>query len=366
MTWRVLLPIKQYLPVHEHCRWWLSLLPFLQGPERTLEEPVRVIVLWRAQDGVHQLTPHEKLVVLHDFVYDTQPPHHVVKLVADKWLEVAATPWDGYYVSASSGTLTWNGDWGIFVSLGLQIGVSWRVVVAALVEYPALVAICMEFAAFAEKGASLLGAARVAFLLEVCAETGALRAEVRVHAHICLGSQRVELKLCRAALSLSPGGTPHKSHRVAALEISFCSGFGGCYYLCAPQIGAVWSNGNARACTGSGVSPAWITTLVQGEKMGFCDTREGMTRCSNGYQRRVAAPKAREAGEQEIALQKHVLAEQAHHGARNPAFHPCPTADAQFARNTQSCLGRKEISVVEGPSRLGKSECIEALVGERE
>ena len=362
--WREMTGRKQYLAIYNRFMWWLNTLPFLKAPVSSMGEPVHVKLLRRARFCFRQLNSHEKHLAYREFVRETQAPEHIVRCVRENYPETPSAQNLGYFLYARSVLLTWNGDWGIFVLPDVQKGDSWRVVKAGLDVVPAFEALWSEFQKFADGLAELLGAAHVAFSLELCTETWMLSAEVRVHAHMFLSGDATKLKLCRAEQAAFKGVNPHKSHRVAALNNRACSGFAGCYYLLAPKIGSLRTGGNVSAYKDFGVSPEWITNLVQGEKMEFCDARAEMTRCGKGYQRRMAELKAWEHGKKELKLQEHIVAEQAYHRAHNLAFRAFPEISAWFARNTKPHMRRKEILVVEGPSGLGKTEYIKALVGE--
>ena len=356
---------KKYLKVFSRVKWWLSVLPFAEPVAASQEsEPVQVRLLRRANNDFGKLSCHDKYVVLQQFLKETEAPHHICEF-ADKMWPVAApeTKSEGYFLYARSVLLTWNGDWGVFVVAGLTPDAGWRVLVAALQKEAVFECLWVAFKAHCERLSDLLGAAHHAFSLELCMRSWEEEAVLRVHGHLYLSAGNDKMKLARGSLAAFKDSIPNKSHKVAALNNRACSGFAGCYYLLAPKIGLIRNHSNCAAYRDFGVSPEWITNMVQAEKMEFSDARAEMTRCGKGYQRRMAELKAWEAGQKELRLQARVAQEQAHHAANNLAFHSFPRIDAWLARNMQPHRRRKEILVIEGPSGLGKTEFLKALVG---
>ena len=356
---------KKYLKIYNKCRWWLNVLPFaapVAAPEDS--EPVLVRLLRRAGGNFGKLTNHDKHLVFQHFLKETEAPQHIHEFVSKAW--PATSPQvksEGYFLYARSVLLTWNGDWGVFVIAGLAPHAGWRVIVAALQKEVAIDRLWVAFKAHCEKLSDLLGAAHHAFSLELCMKSWEEEAVLRVHGHLYLSAGSDKMKLARGSLAAFKDSIPNKSHKVAALNNRACSGFAGCYYLLAPKIGLIRNHSNCAAYRDFGVSPEWITNMVQAEKMEFSDARVEMTRCGKGYQRRMAELKAWEAGQKELRLQARVAQEQAYHAANNLAFHSFPRIDAWLARNMQPHRRRKEILVIEGPSGLGKTEFLKALVG---
>ena len=358
---------QKHIRVWSKCRYWLSVLPFLDTDTKALQdaEPAHMKLLRRANFDFKKLTTQEKHTVLQLFLKDTAAPKHIVEFATIAWPVGNSRDMEpnGYYLYARSVMLTWNGDWGLFADTGLASDVSWRVVVECVRANEAFAALWNEYRVFCERLVASLGAAHFAFCLELCVDTWQEESEVRVHGHMYVSGDSAKLKMARANLAAFKDCNPHKSHKVAALSNRACGGFAGCYYILAPKIGSIKSHSNVRAYKDFGVSAEWITNMVQAEKMTFADARREMTRVGKGYQRRMAELKAWEAGQKEDQLQKHVDAERAYHAATNLEFHKFPEIDAWLERNTRPHLRRKQILVVEGPSGLGKTEYIKSLVG---
>ena len=358
-------PRTQFSKVFNKCRWWLNVLPFTESSSSLQQdEPQQVKLLRRARKDFKQLGARDKHDVLRLFLSDTQAPMHIAEFVQARWPVPASvdTKESGYFLYARSVLLTWNGDWGLFPEVtGIADG-DWRAVVPFLEKDERFIVLWADFKSFCERLSDAIGAAHHAFSLEVCVDT--LRdGVVRIHSHLYLSSDTGKMKLARAQFATFKNSKPHKSHKVAALNNRACSGFAGCYYILAPKIGVIWNHSNVCAYKDFGVSPEWISNMVQAEKMEFRDAIQEMTRCGKGYQRRVAELKAWQAGKNELILQARVDAERAYHAAHNKKFHSFPRIDAWLARNTQPHMRRKQILVLEGASGLGKTEYIKALVG---
>ena len=368
MAWREFMGMsvrKKYLKIYNKCKWWLSVLPFAKPVAAATEsEPVHARLLRRARSDFKHLSHHDKHLVFQNFLKETVAPQHICAF-ADKAWPVAGpeTKPEGYFLYARSVLLTWNGDWGVFVIAGLAPDAGWRVIVAALQQDAVVECLWVAFKEHCERLSDLLGAAHHAFSLELCMRSWEEEGVLRVHGHLYLSSGSDKMKLARGSLAAFKDSVPNKSHKVAALNNRACSGFAGCYYLLAPKIGLIRNHSNCAAYRDFGVSPEWITNMVQAEKMEFADARVEMTRCGKGYQRRMAELKAWEAGQKELRLQKRVAEEQAYHAANNLAFRSFPRIEDWLARNMQPHRRRKEILVIEGPSGLGKTEFLKALVG---
>ena len=358
----------KYKKVYNKIRWWSELVG-RRAEEAAMEwkdfkSTPDLELIKNMPSQFRSMSSSEKCKLSKLFVASTAPPRHIMDYVQQQWMDGAVE--DRFmkcrYLQAKSVLLTWNGDWGLFREIVGDVR-GWKEVVELLKKNAQFLQLWQDFQAHVERLADVLAASGHACCMEVCMETLEESGVVRVHGHGFFNREIQKMQLYHGRAAAFMGSIPNKSLKAGGTAMRNSSANAGFFYICAPKIGGVVFHSSLRPYKDFQVNAEWIINLVQAEKMDFDAALREMVRCGKGFIRRVQDLKAWKRAKEELALEEHVRAEQQYHREANRGWKKFPEIEAWYERNTRPHLRRKEFLVVEGPSGLGKTEYIKALVG---
>ena len=361
----------KYMKVYNKMRWWAQLVGRRAEAAAMAGEDIAsnpdLNLIRRANGEIRSMSVADKCKLSKLFATCTSPPRHISDYMQQQWVESVTEDKfvRKYYLQARSCLLTWNGDWGVFGEMVTQ-GRTWEEVVAVLRLNAQFQQLWTDFTSHCARLADVLSATHHATSMELCVDTLTEQSLVRVHGHGFFNREGAKMQLYHGDAAAFMGIAPHKSFKIAGTGIRPNQANAGFYYLTAPKIGNVMQETTQRPYKDFQVNAEWITNMIQAEKMNFDDALREMVRCGKGFTRRIADLKAWQRAKEELALEDHVKAEAAYHRANNLGWKKFPVIDAWYERNMKPHMRRKEFLVVEGPSGLGKTEYIKALVGVEE
>ena len=201
---------------------------------------------------------------------------------------------------------------------------------------------------------------RWGFTLELCAKTLLQERIVRLHAHVYFAREN-RFRIQHSDIQFF-GTLPHQSRGILALTSAHSvRNFSGLYYVVADKVGTVAVATNCQAFTGFPVSPQWVLTLLQANKMSYEIARAELIRCTRDVcrtigtvdkwrqeMRNASLQKAAEHAQEQLALQKCVFVE-------------IPEVQAWIEEH-KAFRFRYKFLVLTGESGLGKTEFALGLV----
>jgi len=264
--------------------------------------------------------------------------------------------------------MTWNGDWGIFTEKISCTGGP-DVVVGRVREHPDMQVLITEFRRFVlDQQERLNVPVHWAFAFEVSGQ--ALDEQsVRVHLHLVLmhrthqrGKTRVSGITIPHQTDFAFRGCPPVLSTAAASRIHTRASWGmAFFYILVQKIGCILAEGSLKLYHDILINPDWAFNLLQQEKI-TCDTaREVIIRCAKNVPRLLTNL------EGYLRARRISVESQQLHSARvsvRGAFRPfrqLPEVEEWLALFHMS-RDRYPFLVLEGPSRLGKTQFAEQLV----
>ena len=263
--------------------------------------------------------------------------------------------------------MTWNGDWGIFTQK-ISCSGGPDVVARRLREHPDMQSLITDFRRFVHGREEVLNVpVHWAFAFEVSGQALAEQS-VRVHLHLVLMHRTHQRKShaygliiprqtdfdFRGCLPVLSTAAASRIHSRASWGMAF-------FYILVQKIGCVFADGSLTLYHDILVNPDWAFNLLQQEKI-TCDTaREVIIRCAKNVPRLLTNLEGYVRAKR-ISVERQLL-----HSARvsvRGAFAPfkkLPEVEEWLALFHMS-RDRYPFLVLEGPSRLGKTQFAEQLV----
>jgi len=219
-----------------------------------------------------------------------------------------------------------------------------------------------KFVAFVREWAEKRRCARYAWAVEVCGRTFVSSGNIRFHTHACFDfGKKVKIQIQSL---LFEGTLRHVSDSIGALSFSRSRNrSAGLYYLQAPKVSSMFSGGSHEPFSDYGVASGNIFQMLQGHKLLYADARVEMTKVPLGIVRNL---EALERWYREQCMQKQISFQAWHRqqltDVRRPWRHlPLVELWREQYKHTQS---RYKFLVLDGPSRMGKTEYARALCRE--
>ena len=214
--------------------------------------------------------------------------------------------------------------------------------------------------AVAEK-AQGAGAEDVALCLELCTQTLSSGLGLRVHAHACLRSGSGLRFRCLDDMEVL-GAVPHvvqqRTGRNSRQRATDWSPF---YYCCCPKVGSIFQTTSKEPFKDFAVNPDWIWTMLQSDKMDMDVARAQIVRCRKNLCRHLANL---DALQKELTAQKlsaEIRAKQEVWDSQRKPFRRVPAVQ-RFLALAKRPAERRPFLVLDGPSRMGKTQFVMALV----
>ena len=266
------------------------------------------------------------------------------------------------WLRESSALLTWNGDWGVFTS-DVDAGGTPDDVAERLRTHPRSLALRSSFEKFlAGKVSAFRMRMQWAFCFEVSPQSLA-GGVVRVHVHAMLfsiGGKRRPFTIERASDLSFQGCAPMLSGMVALRAHARANQNLGLFYVLVQKVGGVFSAGTVELYKDVLVNPDWAFNLLQQGKITPERAHEVIVACAKNVPRLLANldgyRRAKQALVDRAALE---AARAAVSGAFRP-FQVVPEV-ACWLRGFSIQRDRYPFLILEGPSRLGKTQYAESL-----
>ena len=256
--------------------------------------------------------------------------------------------------------LTYNGEWGNLPwSADLPQSEDVDALAAVLQKTASVQQLWEQIKAQAQEVRKRTAAEHYAVCLEICPGTlqeGALR----VHVHLALVSSSATLDLSSkkgellGSVGISKQSSSSKKGR-AGMQSTI-------YYVMAPKIGQVWSSASSQPYKDFTVNAEWTWNLLQGEKVTAKAAREEFVRGKKNLSRHLmnldvymaelaARVTAAKITERNVHIQK-----------QKKALKVIPEV-TEWMNALPAISDRKKFLVLNGPSRLGKTQFAVGLYG---
>ena len=281
---------------------------------------------------------------------------------------------------ASSFMFTYQGDWGLIEdvsdekmssvidmaqgSMEMQLDYDQRRIQAAVDMVAALDSVKQlheGMFAMVHQVVSLKFLNTWAFTWELCPKTLLEERKVRLHAHVYVArKERFRFVLTDFAFL---GTTPHLAEGILGVTQTRSSSrnFSGLYYVLAPKVGTVTCATNSPAFTHFPVSPQWVLTLLQSQKMTYETARRELVRTAKDVIRTIPTiDKWRmEMQRQQLKYYSDKVASQL--AAKRKAFVHIPEVQ-DWIEDHKEVKFRYKFLVLTGGSGLGKTQFAMGLV----
>lgn len=223
-------------------------------------------------------------------------------------------------------------------------------------------AIRTELEAFVGTLAASRRCSRFAWAIEICGRTFLSSGTIRVHAHAVFDfSKKVKMHLTRCSFKNT---SPHISEGMGA--IAFSRGrnrAAALYYLQAPKVSCVFQGGSHVPFEDYGVQPFHIFMMAQSNKMLFQDARRELAKIPLGIAKNI---EHLERWHRERCAEKQQEYQEWHQRQLQHEQRPwrrVPLVEVWLLQYRQS-LSRYRFLVLDGPSRMGKTQYARALCRE--
>ena len=189
---------------------------------------------------------------------------------------------------------------------------------------------------------------------------------VRVHTHLVLvvdgnGRRRTPIYVSSPEVFAFRGCLPHLSTSVSARVHTRANLGMSLFYLLVPRVGVVCSDSSVRLYHDVLVNPDWAFNLLQQEKISPSTAREVIIRCAKNVPRLLANLDGYVRARRSLLETKHLEdARTTVHGAFRP-FKKLKRVE-EWLSLFQEHRDRYPFLVLEGPSRMGKTQFAEQLV----
>ena len=209
--------------------------------------------------------------------------------------------------------------------------------------------------------ASAVQAQDLALSLEVCTRTLKETGCCRLHFHLCLRSDR---KLHFRSLEEFKilGTLPHSTLGAVAKSRSRCSDWSPFYYCTGPKLGVVLQHSSKEAYVYFLVNADWIWHLVQSGKMAMKPAREELIKSAKNLARHLQNWDKLQCELTARSLQKQIAAKEVAFSQQRRPFRQLPEV-TRWLQEHREPSERKRFLVLDGPSRLGKTQFAVGLVG---
>jgi hypothetical protein len=323
-----------------------------------------------ARAAFAELQPQARADIMEALLCDGTMPGHMrvaAERLSAEW--TAATPLvrDTAGVRRQSLLLTWNGPWGVLRGTSVPPpGTDLNVAVEQLRQHVAVQRLWSEALQLSERASRALRLDKYAVSLEVCTQSfhdGTLR----VHAH-ALWACNTQLRLRSLGAWRFGGSLPHRcldglSARARGRQ-THVAVHAGIYYLLAPKRGQLFCHSTVRPFHDFPVSPDWVNTLWATSKLGPEEAVQELVRCKRDVARHVHNVREQVLQERALALQSELAALRSMLASSKSARRHVHEVDEVWLPEQRVPGLRQRFLVLDGPSRLGKTEFAKALCGE--
>ena len=350
---------RKYKIVYNKFEFW-----FASDPACTFREDAWCSQeLWNLARSDYQiLTKPQKSLVLRFFLDETSCPDFVLHFAMTQWLGCDKNRKASMLFQSSTVLLTYQGD--CFVMDLSPSVVESLSDVAMLVEFaqklPAAQELCTAFKLHSEQLSELLGATAHCFGVEICLDTWSEESILRLHGHLFLKHSDKKLRAQNKKPLFFRDSEPHLKTQLWGKQCSR-GNWAGAYYCLAPKLGALFQGGSVKPFKDFPVSPEWIFNLVESSKITYENAREQLVSCGKGLTRRLQDLETWHKHKQQLLLADKVEKRQEEIRKTLQPFPKWPIVMSWLKQNSASNMPRKQFMVLDGPSKLGKTQFVKDL-----
>ena len=330
-----------------------------------------------SQFSLKDKTEREQKALVEQWAQEMKPPDNLVSYALSRPCRPrgAATKKETRMLEAFSVMLTYNGDWGL---MDIEVGARPQPVdekkdldfvdnlSANLRCHPNLIDLWADFVCLVKNFQARYHADTWAASFEISTQTLFEENQLRVHGHMFLNASS-KIRVRSAEALAFKGVKPHRASDMffSASRSRAGSRGAGMYYLLAPKVGSIFSEGSKRPHKDFQVNPAWITAMLSASKMRVFHCRQEYIAQARDLTRLLDGLARYEKEKQNTRVQERLEADRrALALARRPSRR-LPAVDA-WVRLHEENLWRYPFLVLTGPSQTGKTQFATGLVGEGE
>ena len=203
---------------------------------------------------------------------------------------------------------------------------------------------------------------KAAWCMEVCDGSWVADGRIRLHFHLCLVDEH-GLSVIEPSELVWAGVQPHVSmERCGARRTSRGNAHSGLYYLSAVKIAHVFSGMTHEPHKQYSVAASWIWSNLSAGKMTLKTARRELCSIPNGIRGNLGNLEVYERKQGEVALARWREYRQLHSDEVVKPWKKYPVVDEWLAQYRQ-ILHRYAFLVLDGPSRLGKTQYARSIAG---
>lgn len=263
--------------------------------------------------------------------------------------------------------ITYHGEWGLKTDGGEEwvdmSGMSIDEVVEMLRSDPKLREVFDDFKGFAEDVQENLCCSDMSCCIELCTETFESKRIAKCHSHLWLrGAKRIYAP--DVTKLWFNGHRPNFSGVINGIvRETRTASFMGALYTSNMKIGSVFTHATRQAFSGYLVQPTWLMNLLQSGKIKFDTAREGVVRSCQNVTRYLKDLEVLEEHYRKIEIQREIVRVQLALQARRKPFIEIEQVQ-RWKRQYEFDEFRYCFLVLEGPSRVGKTQFVRSIVGD--
>jgi len=201
------------------------------------------------------------------------------------------------------------------------------------------------------------------YSLELCTKSFVAENAVRVHFHLCLrGKPKIRLKcLDKLAFRRTP---PHISEGIvhSTRAASRANGFQAMHYVQVNKVGSIFRYGTREPYTEYQVNGDWILGLCQARKLTYTAAKAELVRCAKNLPRNLQTLDLWWNEQRKERLRDLQAEVQMQISLNTRASRRVPAVD-HWLQQFLTVQRRYKFLVLDGPTRMGKTEFAKSLVG---
>ena len=274
-----------------------------------------------------------------------------------------ATPASRARVSASQqALLTYQGAWGEISCLDSATPPCVGVLPALLRKQAEVQLLWEKIQRDTERLAEAQSCEMWGLSVEICPQTLAETGKVRLHVHLALCRGAGKLRTALASLQLL-GTKPHCNHYTASLaRKGRAAAYATMYYCAVNKVGQVFSKASRQPHKDYPVNAEWGWTLLAADKITSVTAREEFIKGKKNLTRHLANLDAYETELAARAMAAEIAAKNLQIEASKKKMVKLPAVTA-WMEQLRCVSDRKKFLVLNGPSRLGKTQFAVGLAG---
>ena len=264
--------------------------------------------------------------------------------------------------SAPQALLTYQGAWGEISCLGIVTGAGVGELPVFLRKEAEVQQLWEKIQRDAERLAEAQSCEMWGLSLEICPQTLAETGKVRLHGHLALCRRGGKLQAAPASLQLL-GTKPHCNHYTASLaRKGRAASYATMYYCSVNKVGQVFSKASCQPHKDYPVNAEWAWTLLAADKITSVTAREEFIKGKKNLTRHLANLDAYETELAARTMAAEIAAKNVKIEATKKKMVKLPAVTA-WMEQIRAVSDRKKFLVLNGPSRLGKTQFAVGLAG---